>query len=161
MQISFYVLSANKAQDFLGFICQLTQTALNKSSQTLLILAEDNDLLDELDDALWAHNASSFIPHQRLLDDGFMKATHAISPTHATQASLAPVLLSRYLPAEFKGIIINTSTRPINDFMAATSNSQPTRILEIIRPDTTSVEQGRNKYKHYQNLNYALTHFKV
>jgi DNA polymerase-3 subunit chi len=164
MQISFYVLSANKAQDFLGFICQLTQTALNKSSQTLLILAEDNGLLDELDDALWAHNASSFIPHQRLLDDGFMKATHAISaisPTNATQNSLAPVLLSRYLPAEFKGIIINTSTRPINDFIAATSNSQPTRILEIIRPDTTSVEQGRNKYKHYQNLNCALTHFKV
>ncbi|WP_243443616.1 hypothetical protein [Psychrobacter sp. JCM 18903] len=52
MKVSFYVLTENKAQDFLGFICQLTQTALNKSSQSLLILIEKNDeLLSTLDEA--------------------------------------------------------------------------------------------------------------
>ncbi|WP_261869894.1 hypothetical protein [Psychrobacter sp. JCM 18901] len=52
MKISFYVLSESKAQDFLGFICQLTQTALNKSAQSLLILIEDETLLANLDTAL-------------------------------------------------------------------------------------------------------------
>ena len=68
MNISFYILSENKAQDCLGFICQLTQTALNKSSQSLLILIEKEDeLLSTLDEALWSQDAVSFIPHQRLL----------------------------------------------------------------------------------------------
>ena len=68
MKISFYVLSESKAQDFLGFICQLTQTALNKSAQSLLILIEDETLLANLDTALWAQDSTSFIPHQCLSD---------------------------------------------------------------------------------------------
>ncbi|MGO3467440.1 DNA polymerase III subunit chi, partial [Psychrobacter sp.] len=67
MKISFYVLSENKAQEILGFICQLTQTALNKSTQSLLILIEDEALLSSLDEALWAQDSTSFIPHQRLV----------------------------------------------------------------------------------------------
>ena len=153
MQISFYVLSNDKAQDFLGFICQLTQTALNKSSQSLLILLEDKKLIDALDEALWAHDATSFIPHQRLVRDN--------STVEITDASLAPVVLAAYLPAEFKGIVLNTTARPINDFIRATSNVHPTRVLEIIKPDDNSVQDGRNKYKHYQQLGYELTHFKV
>ena len=43
MNISFYILSESKAQDILGFICQLTQTALNKSAQSLLILIDKDD----------------------------------------------------------------------------------------------------------------------
>ena len=54
MNISFYILSESKAQDILGFICQLTQTALNKSAQSLLILIDkDDELLSTLDEALW------------------------------------------------------------------------------------------------------------
>ncbi|MBP2279616.1 DNA polymerase-3 subunit chi [Psychrobacter sp. PL15] len=158
MQISFYVLSENKAQDFLGFVCQLTQTALNKSNQSLLILTEDDALLDDFDQALWAHDASSFIPHQRLASDTTIVSANS---SLATNKMLAPVLLGTYLPAEFNGIIINTTSHPINDFMTATSNAQPTRILEIIKPDAASVQEGRIKYKRYQQLDYKLTHFKV
>ncbi|TXD96814.1 DNA polymerase III subunit chi [Psychrobacter frigidicola] len=167
MQISFYVLSNSKAQDILGFICQLTQTALNKSSQSLLILADDEMLLGELDEALWAQNATSFIPHQRLIDDKSDRSTddaEAIDTETEViikEQPLAPVLLSTYMPEAFKGIVINTTARPVNDFMSATNYAQPTRVLEIIKPDTTSVQEGRDKYKHYQNLNYELTHFKV
>ncbi|MFP3355210.1 DNA polymerase III subunit chi, partial [Pseudoalteromonas sp. SIMBA_153] len=56
-------------QDFLGFICQLTQTALNKSAQSLLILIEDETLLANLDTALWSQDSTSFIPHQCLFDN--------------------------------------------------------------------------------------------
>lgn len=166
MKISFYVLSENKAQDFLGFICQLTQTALNKSTQSLLILIEDDALLSMLDEALWAQEATSFIPHQCLLDTGAQDTDPEDTDVDTATAntdnqSLAPVLLGSYMPADFKGIVLNTTIRPLNTFMAATSNAQPTRVLELIKPDATSVQEGRNKYKAYQQLGYELTHFKV
>ena len=169
MKVSFYVLSESKAQDFLGFICQLTQTALNKSSQSLLILIDKQDaLLSTLDEALWAHDATSFIPHQRLLDsnigdsddtDTSHSENTAINPINSQP--LAPVLLASYMPADFKGIVLNTTIHPVNDFMAATNNAQPTRVLELIKPDTNSVQEGRHKYKSYKQLGYELTHFKV
>ena len=169
MKISFYVLSESKAQDFLGFICQLTQTALNKSAQSLLILIDkDDELLSTLDEALWSYDAASFIPHQRLLDsnigdsddtDTSHSENTAINPINSQP--LAPVLLASYMPADFKGIVLNTTIHPVNDFMAATNNAQPTRVLELIKPDANSVQEGRHKYKSYKQLGYELTHFKV
>ena len=161
MKVSFYVLTENKAQDFLGFICQLTQTALNKSSQSLLILAEDETLIGELDKALWAQEDTSFIPHQRLLDSNTEGADMDFANTDINNQLLAPVLLASYMPADFKGIVLNTTIRPVNNFINATSNTLPTRILELIKPDTVNTEAGRAKYKHYQQLGYELTHFKV
>ena len=160
MKVSFYVLSESKAQDFLGFICQLTQTALNKSTQSLLILIEEEDeLLSTLDEALWSQDAVSFIPHQRLLA---VDANGADTENTAiNNQPLAPVLLSSYMPADFKGIVLNTTIHPVNRFMAATNNAQPTRVLELIKPDPNSVQEGRHKYKSYQQLGYELTHFNV
>ena len=159
MKISFYVLSENKAQDFLGFICQLTQTALNKSAQSLLILIDDEILLSTLDEALWAQDATSFIPHQ-CLSDLDSKDTDFDASSDANH-TLAPVLLGNHMPADFNGIVLNTTARPVNDFMAATNNAKPSRVLELIRPDATSTQEGRHKYKAYQQLGYELTHFKV
>ncbi|MGO1250714.1 DNA polymerase III subunit chi [Psychrobacter sp.] len=155
MKISFYVLSENRAQDFLGFICQLVQTALNRGSQSLLILTEDDEILSSLDEALWTQDATSFIPHQCLpsIDDNDTNV--------ADNIALAPVLLGAYMPADFNGVVLNTTIHPVNHFMAATSNAHPTRVLEIIQPNDTSVQEGRNKYKSYQQLDYELNHFKV
>lgn len=153
MNISFYVLSESNAQDSLGFICQLTQTALNKGTQSLLILTEDEPMLGVLDEALWADEATSFIPHQRLVANDTM--------TDQTDSAVAPVLLGAYLPVNFNGIIINLTSRPITDFINATNNATPTRVLELIQPDTASMQAGRDNYKHYQQLGYELTHFKV
>ncbi|MDE4454253.1 DNA polymerase III subunit chi [Psychrobacter sp. DAB_AL62B] len=166
MKVSFYVLTENKAQDFLGFICQLTQTALNKSNQSLLILIDDDELLSTLDKALWAQEATSFIPHQCLLGADTDVANTNVTNTGFSNAdinnkALAPVLLGSYMPADFKGIVLNTTIHPVNTFMAATNNAQPTRVLELIKPDETSMQEGRHKYKSYQQLGYELTHFKV
>ncbi len=159
MKVSFYVLTENKAQDFLGFICQLAQTALNKSNQSLLILIDDDALLSTLDKALWAQDDTSFIPHQCLLDSNTEGAD--INVVHTNHKLLAPVLLASYMPADFKGIVLNTTIHPVNTFMAATNNAQPTRVLELIKPDAISMQEGRHKYKSYQQLGYELTHFNV
>ncbi len=148
LPVSFYVLSELKAQDILGFMVQLVQTALHKSKQSILVLSDESSLLSELDEALWLHDAVSFIPHQLLT-------------TNTADDLLAPVLLGDYLPDQFKGIVLNTTARTVTDFIGATHNVSITRILEIIKPDTVSVEAGRAKYKHYQQLGYELTHFKV
>ncbi|HCR87467.1 MULTISPECIES: DNA polymerase III subunit chi [Psychrobacter] len=162
MNISFYILSESKAQDILGFICQLTQTALNKSSQPLLILIDkDDELLSTLDEALWSYDGASFIPHQRLLHATISEPKDASKPVQDNNEALAPVLLSSYMPADFKGIVLNTTIHPVNRFMAATNNAQPTRVLELIKPDPESTQEGRHKYKAYQQLGYELTHFKV
>ena len=161
MKVSFYVLTENKAQDFLGFICQLTQTALNKSNQSLLILIDDDTLLSTLDKALWAQEPTSFIPHQRLLDSNTEGADMDVTNTDINHKLLSPVLLSSFMPADFKGIVLNTTIHPVNTFMAATLSAQPTRVLELIKPDATSMQEGRHKYKSYQQLGYELTHFKV
>ena len=151
MKVSFYVLTENKAQDILGFICQLTQTALNKSNQSLLILIDDAELLSTLDEALWGQEPTSFIPHQCLLD----------ADTDINHKALAPVLLSNYMPANFKGMVLNTTIHLVNTFMTATINAQPIRVLELIKPDANSLQEGRHKYKSYKQLGYELTHFKV
>ena len=162
MNISFYILSESKAQDILGFICQLTQTALNKSSQSLLILIDkDDELLSTLDEALWSYDGASFIPHQRLLHATISEPKDASKSVQENNEALAPVLLSSYMPADFKGIVLNTTIHPVNRFMAATNNAQPTRVLELIKPDPESTQEGRHKYKAYQQLGYELTHFKV
>ena len=161
MKVSFYVLTESKAQDFLGFICQLTQTALNKSNQSLLILIDDDALLGELDKALWAQDDTSFMPHQRLLDSNTEGADINVVYTDTNHKLLAPVLLASYMPADFKGIVLNTTIHPVNTFMAATNNAQPTRVLELIKPDAPSMQEGRHKYKSYQQLGYELTHFNV
>ena len=151
LPVSFYLLSDHKAQDLVGFMAQLVQTALNKSNQSLLILVDDEALLKELDAALWAHEATSFIPHQLLM----------ANTTQSADNVLAPVLLGDHVPIPFTGIVLNTTARTVTDFVGAADNISLTRILEIIEPDTDSVEQGRAKYKHYQQLGYELTHFKV
>ena len=162
MNISFYILSESKAQDILGFICQLTQTALNKSAQSLLILIDkDDESLSTLDEALWSYDAASFIPHQRLLVSTISNLNDASKSVQENNEALAPVLLSSYMPADFKGIVLNTTIHPVNRFMAATNNAQPTRVLELIKPDPESTQEGRHKYKAYQQLGYELTHFKV
>ena len=158
MQISFYVLSDAKAQDILGFICQLTERVLSKSEQSLLILTEESAFLAAVDEALWAHDALSFIPHQRLpeLDEADIND----APVRSVDLP-APVLLGSYLPADFTGIVLNTTAQGIQTFMTDMHQTPPSRVLELIQPDTDSKQVGRDKYKHYQHLNYELTHFQV
>lgn len=152
MQVSFYLLNDNKAQDILGFVCQLTQKVLLQSSAPLAIVASDRDLLTQLDTLLWTQQADSFIPHQ-LMDN-----QETPVPTETRQVPIA--YLCQTLPPEFQGLVLNLNDTPIGD--ASTHLPQGiSRILEIIRPDDNSVATGRDKYKHYQQQGATLEHFRL
>lgn len=165
IKVSFYVLGANRAQDILGFICDLTQKALNNSNEQLLILMEDEAHLEKLDALLWSANTTSFIPHERLdftnnTTDTDNKESQA-SFNHQRLSNRAPVLLANYVPDLFHGLVLNTANKPVNEYINAAQNVTVSRILEIIAPDASSMQYGRDKYKRYQQLGYELTHFKV
>ena len=105
MQISFYVLgerymkhdataastvSAVNAEAVLNFVCRLTQTVLNKSEHSLVIIDDQTDRLRELDEQLWSFDATSFIPHTLISD---------VHDDQVTADKLsAPVMLLSSLP---------------------------------------------------------------
>jgi len=156
VSVSFYVLSENKAQDILGFVCSLTQTVIDKSELAVVILSEDKTKLAALDDELWDFEATSFIPHQ-VLDDNANLEPKGFSPR---------VLLSQTLPNGFSGAVINLMPKALvlnsdNHSQSPSQNSNPSRILELVLPNEQSTALGRQKYQAYKSQGCKLQHFKV
>lgn len=83
----------------------------------------------------------------------------------------APVVLTTSLPTGFDGVVLNLATTPLTlpvSSAAASSLSEttsnpalPERILEIIAPDADSKQQGREKYRYYQDQGHTLTYFPI
>lgn len=166
MQISFYVLNNNNSKvsetdALLDFVCRLTQTVLEKSEQTLIILDDNTNRLTQLDKQLWDLSATSFLPHDLIINK---KNTD----------SIAPVILTNQLPKGFDGVVLNLASSPLNLAHPNTNSSQPaestsndnpthhpSRLLEIIPADSEQKEKGRAKYKHYQSLGFKLDYFPI
>ncbi len=162
MQISFYVLgerymkqnataastvSAVDAEAVLNFVCRLTQTVLNKSEYSLVIVDDKMDRLQALDEQLWSFDATSFIPHTLICDE------------QVTAAKLtAPVTLLSSLPPNFDGVVLNLAPTALTLSQNATL---PDRILEIITPDEVSKQQGRDKYRTYRDLGFELIYYPI
>lgn len=162
MQISFYVLgerymqqdatavstaSAVDAEAVLNFVCRLTQTVLNKSEHSLVIVDDQTDRLQALDEHLWSFDATSFIPHTLITDN------------QVTAEKLsAPVTLLSSLPPNFDGVVLNLAPTAL----ALTKNGTlPERVLEIITPDEISKQQGRDKYRAYRDLGFELIYYPI
>lgn len=166
VSVSFYVLSETKAQDILGFVCSLTQTVIDKSALAVVILSDDSAKLSQIDDALWAFEATSFIPHQVINDRVTSKNSAANTATNSKDLS-PRVLLSKNLPNGFSGAVINLTAKALilnSENNSENSNSQtsnPSRILELVLPNEQSTALGRQKYQAYKSQGCKLQHFKV
>ena len=162
MQISFYVLgerymqqdatavstaSAVDAEAVLNFVCRLTQTVLNKSEHSLVIVDDQTDRLQALDEQLWSFDATSFIPHTLITDN------------QVTAEKLsAPVTLLSSFPTNFDGVVLNLAPTAL----ALSKNGRlPERVLEIITPDEVSKQQGRDKYRAYRDLGFELIYYPI
>lgn len=160
VSVSFYVLSENKAQDVLGFVCSLTQTVIDKSELDVVILSDDSDQLSRIDDALWAFEATSFIPHQ------LINETHTVNTNSDPKDISLRVLLSQNLPKGFLGAVINLTAKALvlnseNHSQNHSQKSNPARILELVLPDAQSTALGRQKYQAYKSQGCKLKHFNV
>ncbi|WP_227428965.1 DNA polymerase III subunit chi [Psychrobacter sp. I-STPA6b] len=182
MQVSFYLLSHHKvpnAEALVDFVCHLIQTAQQKSEQgtRMLIIDDDEARLQQLDDKLWSFSATSFLPHTLITASDTVNDTDISDINNDTNiittANTAPILLSSDTtyaihtqqhqstshPEQKFHLLINLAQQPIKNLQH--SDNQPNRLLEIIAPDDASVQQGREKYRFYQQLGFALNHFKL
>lgn len=165
MQISFYVLGERFVKQeataagtaptvdvgaVLNFVCRLTQTVLKKSEHSLVIIDDNTERLTALDDHLWSFDATSFIPHSLLSEDEIEAA-----------ALSAPVSLMSSMPKGFDGVVLNLAPTALSLSDSTDSTALPDRILEIITPDETSKQQGRDKYRIYRDLGFELIYFPI
>lgn len=163
MQISFYVLgerymtydataantaSAIDAEAVYNFVCRLTQTVLNKSEHSLLIVDDQIQRLSRLDEQLWSFDTTSFIPHNLISED------KDLSPDKLS----APVTLVTRMPPGFDGVVLNLASSALD---ISTDQALPARVLEIITPDESSKQQGRDKYRIYRDLGFELCYYPI
>lgn len=141
MTINFYILSENR--QLTTFVCQLVQTILNKTDEKILILTHSQNL-EKLDNVLWSFEPSSFIPHEIINPDN---PTNVISPVILTDN---PLFLTSY------PIVINLTPMFLSSFGG-------NKLLEIIDNQPQIVQQGREKYRHYQQVfkHIAIKTFKI
>ncbi|PNK60834.1 DNA polymerase III subunit chi [Psychrobacter sp. FDAARGOS_221] len=178
MQVSFYVLGARylssnaapvnatnttasevslsttdpSAEAVLLFVCKLIQTVVKKSDYSLIVIDDQPQRLQQLDAQLWTFDATSFIPHELILDE---------APTTAMLS--APVILVSSMPEGFDGVVLNLAAAalPLTANDSNQNSVRPERVLEIISPDETSKEQGRQKYRIYRDLGLELVHHNI
>lgn len=139
--------SAVDAEAVLNFVCRLTQTVLNKSEHSLVIVDDKTDRLQALDEQLWSFDATSFIPHTLITDN------------QVTAEKLsAPVTLLSSLPPNFDGVVLNLAPTAL---ALSKNGTLPERVLEIITPDEVSKQQGRDKYRAYRDLGFELIYYPI
>lgn len=133
-KVDFYTGSPDK----LRTACQLSHKAM-LSGVRVLLSTPDSTTCDTLDQLLWHHPATAFIPHCRI---------------DADAAAHTPVLLSH-----------GNSQFPHHDLLISLHNecmpffSRFERVIEIIGSDTEDSRLGRERFKFYRDRGYELRHF--
>lgn len=132
-QVNFYALSSGEETSRLQFACRLCEKAAALGHKVLLI-AESDAQLHQLDDLLWAFKPSSFIPHGSVEDN---------------DSDNFPVLLcANDVPAHANDVLINLRRE------ACEQHAQFKRINEILIEDQESLTAGRVAYRYYQSQGY-------
>lgn len=132
-QISFYILSPQKKR--MAFVCQLIQTVLDKSDDSIIVVAA-SALLPSLDDRLWSLSDVSFIPHHII--------EHVDAFNHQRIPASVVLTDNIELVTQFDGIVINLTNEPILATLAS-------RLLEVIDAEPEHIASGREKYRAYHN----------
>lgn len=125
--------------DKLGYACRLTRKAF-MAKHRVVLLTEDGKDLASLDQLLWTFSDQDFLPHVLVGAPGM---------------EFTPIVLtdddSVDLPSH--EILINLSTRTPAHF------ARFERMFEIVSQDEHDRTLGRDRYRHYQQRGYPLTHF--
>ncbi len=124
-------------------VCKLAEKAV-RAKQPVFIHADDNQLLEQLDSALWAFRAESFVAHSVVTD--FDAVDHPDAD---------PVHLSAGQPAYDRRVLINLAPEVPAFF------SRFERTLEVVNQDPSIRESGRDRYRFYKQRGYPLQHHKM
>lgn len=134
LRVDFYLLTQHHLDARLLAACRLSQKAL-QAGQRVFIQAEDHSEALACDEWLWTFKAESFLPHHRLGDGAFIDA---------------PILIGLTTPAQADGVLLNLSTRQPKGL------AQFSRVLEVISNEEVHKQQGRLRWRYYQQQGFIL-----
>lgn len=129
-RIDFYILATAGTNPREQFCCRLAARAW-RTGLTVLIRPEDDAMAARLDEGLWTFDEQSFIPHGRESHGG----DNPIVITTAASPGRLLINLSEDTPPDW---------------------TQRERIAEIINADPRVRDNGRQRYRHYQQAGAEL-----
>ncbi len=127
--------------DKVAYACRLVRKAWAANNRVVL-MAEDDAQLAELNAAMWTFSATDFLPH--VLAGDALAASTPIILTDNDEAEL---------PHTHKELLVNLSRR------APGHVAQFERMIEVISSDEDDAAAGRKRYVAYKQQDYPLTHF--
>lgn len=125
--------------DKLAYACRLVRKA-RAGDFKVVILTADQQSLAALDESLWTFSGLDFLPHVTAGDP---------------LAGSTPIILTDSDQAELPHhqILINLSATTPANF------ARFERMFEIVASDDADKAAGRERYRHYQQRGYPLTHY--
>ncbi len=136
-EVTFYVLPSESQQERQAFACKLIEKAY-RSGHFCYVLTDSEQQSRQLDEKLWTFRPGSFVPHQI-----FHNQLPAVEQT---------VLIgSEPIPDQWRKIIVNLSAKRPEHL------NQCGRILEILDNSEETKQDGRNRYRQYQESGFEVT----
>jgi DNA polymerase-3 subunit chi len=135
-EVGFYVLGSVSADNSLVFACKLIEKAW-RNGVFCHVLCDSEQQSHFIDDLLWTFREGSFIPHS-ILKTGDLN-----------QKDLIPQVL----------ISSDTSLDLTEKTVVNLSSFCPTapRILEILDNSEASKAAGRERYRHYKQMDFTIS----
>jgi DNA polymerase-3 subunit chi len=125
--------------DKIAYACRLVRKAY-AANHRVVLMAEDEAQLTELNAAMWAFSATDFLPH--------VLAGDPLAPH-------TPIVLADNDEAELPHteLLVNLSRR------SSARVAEFERMIEVISSDEDDAAAGRKRYVAYKQQDYPLTHF--
>lgn len=143
-KIDFYLLD-DKGQDKSRFACRLAQKAFKQGCQ-IYIYADDQSLINKMDNLLWTFQQGSFLPHRTILGNDKPENNKS-----GNNKIAEPIVIGTTTPPDsVHDVLINlASTSP--DFFSSFD-----RVAEIVSNDEPEKLAARKRYQYYRDRGYEL-----
>ena len=127
--------------DKIAYACRLVRKARSQNLRVVM-MAADAAQLQRLDEALWTFSELDFLPHVKVDSPLAAQTPIVLMDTDAGAADLP-----------HHQVLVNLSQQPPADF------ARFERMFEIVAADDADRLAGRERYRHYQQRGYPLTHY--
>ena len=143
-RVDFYVLKSSTAKQRWTFACRLTEKAYLRDLK-IVLLGDTLADVEAIDTLLWTFSERSFVPHD------IHRGRAGVAATAADAGSAAAVQLTQDLDSVGSAdLLVNVSTR------LPARLDRFARVAEIIDADDERRRLGRERFKAYRELKFAV-----
>lgn len=128
--------------DRVAFACRLLRKATRQGARVLVTAPED--VLADLDRALWVFEERDFLPHVRM--PGAKPAVAARTPVWLARDAALPGV------ADVPRLVVNLGAEAPHDVAALS------RLIEVVSADPEDAEQGRQRWRGYKAAGLEIKH---